>query len=273
MGEYKKRGVSDFSKFSKQKKIILIFFLFMIAASVIFAITSLIANQNWTMWAFVPLFYFFALFIVTSNLHNLKKILKKLYKPLTVLFYSGMILYFAAFTVFCFLIFGFETTSIPENPDVIIILGCQVYGERPSRMLKSRLETTIEVLEKYPDTVCVVSGGQGPDETVPESETMKLYLVSHGINGDRIYKESESHSSFTNLKFSKNIIEQNNLEHKCIIIVTSEYHLPRTVLIAQRVYPDANIYGVKSNSPHDLFGAGILREFFAFMKSFIVDKA
>jgi len=267
-----KNKKSGFSGFSIYKKIIIIFLFIPVIASVIFTITSLMANTSWAIWHFFPLIYFFSLFIITYHLHSLKKILKKLYKPLTFIFYSGMILYFVVFSIFCFLIFGYQPDKIPENPDLIIILGCQVYGTTPSNMLKSRLDTAIEALNKYPDIKCIVSGGQGPDETVPEAETMQLYLVSRGIDESRIYKESESSSSFKNLSYSKNIITENNLESKNIIIITSEFHVPRASMIAKRVYPDANIYAVKSNSAYDLFGAGIIREFFAFVKSFIIDR-
>jgi len=262
----------SFSDFSIRKKIIIIFLFILVIASVVFSITSLMANVTWAIWHFFPFIYFFSLFIVTYHLHNLKKILKKAFKILTVIFYSGMILYFVVFSIFCFLIFGYESNIIPENPDLIIILGCQVYGDKPSNMLKSRLDTAIEALNKYPEIVCIVSGGQGPNETVPEADTMKLYLVNHGIDESRIYKESESSSSFKNLSFSKNVIEENNLKCKDIVIITSEFHVPRASMIAKRIFPDANIYAVKSNSTYDLFGAGIIREFFAFAKSFIVDR-
>jgi len=263
---------SSFSKFSIHRKIIVVFLLVLVLASVVFSITSLMANATWAIWHFFPLIYFFSLFIVTYHLHNLKKILRKAFKILTVIFYSGMILYFIIFSVFCFLIFGYEPNDIPENPDIIIILGCQVYGDTPSNMLKSRLDAAVEALNKYPEIVCIVSGGQGPDEIVPESDTMKLYLVSRGIDENRIYKESESSSSFKNLSYSKNVIEKNNLKCENIIIITSEFHVPRASMIAKRVFPDANIYAFKSNSEYDLFGAGIIREFFAFVKSFIFDR-
>jgi len=256
---------------ANSKKIILLFLFIMVIASVVFTITSLMANSSWTIWAFFPLIYFGLLFIITYNLNRLKKILGKAYKILTGIFYFGMIAYFIVFTIFCFLIFAFEAETLPENPDVVIILGCQVYGSNPSNMLKSRLETAIDVLNKN-SAVCVVSGGQGPDETVPESETMELYLVNHGIDISRIYKESESSSSFKNLSYSKKVIEENNLKYENIIIITSEFHVPRAVMIAKRVFHDANIYAAKSNSPYDLFGAGIIREFFAFVKSFILDR-
>lgn len=274
MAIYKKL---EFSKFSLCRKIIVLFLLIMLVLGFIFSVNAWRLGAGLSVWTFFSAIYFFALFLVTYNLHNLKKILKKTYKPLTVIFYSGMILFFVVFTVFCFLILGYTSGNIPDNPDLVIVLGCQVYGYNPSTELKSRLNKSIGILNKYPDLICIVSGGQGYDETVAEAAVMKKYLVDNNISENRIYEEDESSNTLENLLLSKKLIEDNNLKHGNIIIVTSEYHIPRATLIAKRIYPaDAQFYAVKAKSPFPmifpLFNAGIVREFFAFVKSFIFDR-
>ena len=271
MPDYRKHS------FSKKRKVLVLFLLIMLVLSIIFSITALIAGAGLSVWTFFAFIYFFALFIVTYHLHNLKKILKKIYTALTAVFYSGMILFFIVFTVFCVLILGYTTSDIPENPDLVIVLGCQVKGENPGNLLKSRLDKVGEVLNKYPGAACIVSGGQGPDEIVRESKVMKKYLADKGIDEGRIYEEGESSTTFENLLFSKKLIEENNLNHANIIIITSEYHIPRAMIIAKRVYTDnTQIYAAKAKSPFPmifpLFNAGVVREFFAFAKSYIFDK-
>jgi len=266
-----------FFGFSPQRKIITVFLLVMSAISVVVGFFSLNGGAGQAFWAFFPLFYFFALLLITYNLHNLKKILRKAYKPLIVIFYSGMILFFAVFTVFSILILGYGADT-PENPDLVIVMGCQTYGYKPSKLLKSRLDKSVEVLNKYPEVLCIVSGGQGPDETVPEAVAMKKYLVDNGIDEKRIYEESESSSSMKNLIFSKKTAADNNLKSKNIIIITNEYHVPRAMMIAKRVYADtdAKLYAVKAKLPYPItvpfFNPGIMREFFAFVKSYIYDR-
>ena len=51
-----------------------------------------------------------------------------------------------------------------ENLDYIIVLGAQVRADGPSKVLKHRLNTAIDYLEKNPETICIVSGGQGCNE-------------------------------------------------------------------------------------------------------------
>ncbi|MGN0593995.1 MAG: YdcF family protein [Hominimerdicola sp.] len=122
----------------------------------------------------------------------------------------------------------------PEGePNVIIVLGCKVRGERPTRMLRRRLDTAYEALQKYPDVLCIVSGGQGSDEILSEAEAMKNYLVEKGISADRIIMEDKSTSTSENLKYSFEILDELGISRD-ITIVTDGFHQYRAGLIAQK---------------------------------------
>ena len=121
----------------------------------------------------------------------------------------------------------------PAENATAVVLGCRVYGERASLSLVERLEAACEYLEEHPDAVCVVSGGQGPGETISEAECMYRWLVRNGIDASRIYKEDRSTSTEENIAFSKEVIEENALNPN-IAIVTSEYHSYRAGVIAEK---------------------------------------
>ncbi|MCL2814264.1 MAG: YdcF family protein [Oscillospiraceae bacterium] len=247
-------------------------FLLLLFFAACFAFVSILAGAGaGNIGAWFPLVYFSLLFAAAYNKDALGKLLKKAYRPLTAVFYTGMFSIAAAFALFAVFILSFPA-DMPKNPDVVIVLGCQVYGDRPGDMLKSRLDAAAGILAGYPDLICVVSGGQGPNETVPEADTMEKYLIGQKTDPGRIYKENESSSTFLNLILSKAKMEENNLKYENIIIVTNEYHIPRAVMLAKRVYTNSNIYAVKAKSPPSLFGSGLMREFFAFVKSYIFDK-
>ena len=93
--------------------------------------------------------------------------------------------------VMTFLMVRAANTKPSENATVIV-LGCKAYGERPSLTLEERLKAAIRYLEANPEAVCIVSGGQGRDETISEAQCMYLYLTDSGIVSDRIYKEDQS---------------------------------------------------------------------------------
>lgn len=121
----------------------------------------------------------------------------------------------------------------PENA-TLIVLGCKAYGERPSIMLEERLKAAIQYLNANPAAACVVSGGQGADETISEAECMYLYLTDNGIAPDRIYKEDQSTTTRENLAFSYEIIKIQNL-NESIAIATNNFHEYRAGKIADNL--------------------------------------
>ena len=119
-----------------------------------------------------------------------------------------------------------------DNPQAVIVLGCQVRGETPSIMLKNRLDTALETLNEYPDTVCVVSGGKGKGEDISEAEAMRRYLTENGIPESRIINEDKSKNTRENISFSKEILDERGIDRA--IIVTNDFHQYRADIYARR---------------------------------------
>lgn len=120
----------------------------------------------------------------------------------------------------------------PEKPNMVVVLGCQLWGEDPSPMLKKRLDKAYELLARYPDIPVVVTGGQGDDEIISEGEGMKRYLVKRGISEDRIIVEDKSTSTYENIRNAFDITDKMGLSRD-ITIATSEYHVYRASLMAK----------------------------------------
>lgn len=123
-----------------------------------------------------------------------------------------------------------------ERPigDTVIVLGCRVKGSVPTKALLSRCNTAYNYLVENKKAVAVLSGGQGSDENISEAECMKQILVEKGIEASRLYIEYKSTSTYENLKFSYNIIENNSLS-KQVIICTNEYHICRALMTAKNM--------------------------------------
>ena len=122
----------------------------------------------------------------------------------------------------------------PDKPETVIVLGCRVKGKRPTRMLRRRLDAAFELMINDPDCLCIVSGGQGSGEVISEACAMKDYLVEKGTPENRIIMEDKSTSTFENLKFSKEIIQERNLSEN-VTIVTDGFHEYRASLIAKKL--------------------------------------
>ncbi len=122
----------------------------------------------------------------------------------------------------------------PEPSSTVVVLGCRVYGERPSRMMVARLKAAKAYLDKNPDSACILSGGKGDDEDISEAECMYRWLIAEGVSADRLYKEDKSTSTRENLLFSKQIIDKEGL-NKNIAIATNEFHEYRAQQIAKEL--------------------------------------
>lgn len=142
----------------------------------------------------------------------------------------GVIILFLTITFSLFMIFAAKQKPV-GNPTVVV-LGCRVYGENASLMLMERLESAEKYLNKNPDALCIVSGGQGEGELISEAECMFRYLKTAGIDPIRIYKEDQSTSTRENLLFSRKIMLQEKLNEE-VLIVTNEFHLYRSSKIAK----------------------------------------
>lgn len=155
--------------------------------------------------------------------------------------------------------------------DYVIVPGARLYGEIPSPSLMDRLITTLEYAQEYTEPKIIVTGGQGPGETIPEAEAMKKFLVQKGISESRIIKEDKSTSTFENLKFSRDIIEtMDERESIKVLVITSDFHILRTKMLANRL--GFTVYGLPAETPKVTKAKSYLREYLAIIKSFIFDK-
>ena len=118
------------------------------------------------------------------------------------------------------------------DKDFIVILGCwfRPDGSLPP-LLRGRVDRALafwrEEKAAGKDAVLIPSGGQGPDETMPEAEAMRRYLLSQGIPEDRIFPETRSRNTFENMAFSKKIIDETRPEGKAVF-ATTNYHVFRS---------------------------------------------
>ncbi|EGC8557617.1 YdcF family protein [Listeria monocytogenes] len=141
--------------------------------------------------------------------------------------------------------FSGTRTKPSDNADTVLILGAKVNGDpaEPAEVLKERLDAAVTYLNENPTMQVVVSGGQGEDESASEASVMEEYLVNKGITRSRIKIEDKSRRTEENIKYSK---EKFNLGKT--VIVTSDYHMYRTLMLAKRQGLDASGLPAKSQS-------------------------
>ncbi len=200
---------------------------------------------------------------------------KPLYKLTSAIIRRIVIVIFVIWISSFLIIQGLIINSISSSNedikvDYVLVLGAGLRGEEPSLTLSRRLNKSLEYLEMNPDVKAIVSGGQGPGETITEAEAMKRFLVKNGIEEQRIIKEDKSTNTKENIMFSKDILDRiENEEIQEIIIISSEFHLFRAQFLAKR--NGFISYGIPARTPNIVILNYFIREYFAVVKSFIFD--
>lgn len=135
----------------------------------------------------------------------------------------------------------------PQKNSTLVVLGCKVYGTKPSLLLRYRLDSALEYLNENPQSKAVLSGGQGADEDISEAQCMYEYLVENGVDKSRLFLEDKSTNTFENIKFSKAVMDGNGIDSEKVVVVTNSFHLYRGELFAKKCNINADGLGAKSN--------------------------
>ncbi|WP_130836257.1 YdcF family protein [Lachnoclostridium sp. Marseille-P6806] len=146
--------------------------------------------------------------------------------------------------------------------DYLVVLGAQVRPTGPSGVLRYRLDTACDYLAENPDTLCIVSGGQGANEPEPEGAAMKKYLVQRGIAAERIIEENQSGNTVENIRNSSAYF---NAEEASVGIVTNNFHVFRGVRIARKA-GYGWVCGIAAPSVGFYLPNNMLRETFGIVK-------
>ena len=123
----------------------------------------------------------------------------------------------------------------PEEPvEYVVVLGAKVNADGPSVSLWDRICAAYEYADAHPDTILILSGGQGTDEPITEAACMHRELFWMGIGLRQMRVEPHATSTWENLNFSLDLIEEETGKRPTKIgVISSEYHLFRASLFAK----------------------------------------
>ena len=137
------------------------------------------------------------------------------------------------------------------NRNCMIILGCGLRKDgTPTPLLAGRIDSALRYNEMRKsltgkDLSFITSGGQGADETVSESASMKRYLIEHNIPSEQIFEENRSCSTLENMQFSSKIIRNIDPDAK-VAFSTNNYHVFRSGVFASSTGMKAIGIGAKT---------------------------
>ncbi|WP_405872258.1 YdcF family protein [Streptomyces zaomyceticus] len=185
----------------------------------------------------------------------------------TTLFLLG----YVSFLFVCFVGYAFlyGRMRVRRDADYVVVLGSGLIGgRRVPPLLASRLDRGREVYEKLAAherrdgvaPVLITSGGQGPDEELPESHAMADYLVERGFPAEAVVREDRSRTTEENMLFSRELMERERPGASCVI-VTNNFHAFRASLMARRAGMDGQVVG--SPTAAYFWPSATIREFVA----------
>ncbi len=118
----------------------------------------------------------------------------------------------------------------PRGSDVIVVLA----GGS-----ENRVKLGIELFKQGFGANMLFSGKTPIARNITAAESMAVQSERSGVPKEKIVLEDKSTSTYENAIFTKQLLEISN--YKSAIIVTSNYHMRRTMLVFNKAFKDTDI--------------------------------
>ena len=133
-----------------------------------------------------------------------------------------------------------ERAAKLEDVDCILILGCRVYSNEPSVMLRDRVMQGVELYNLGASETLFMTG-DSRDRYYDETGVMSRLAEENGVPTENIVTDRYGLSTYDSIFRAAKVYG-----YKKVIIVTQEYHLTRALYIAKQF--GMNAYGVASDT-------------------------
>ena len=207
----------------------------------------------------------FFLFMVIRIHHSTHLLFNRFIASLYALLSASFLIFSVAFIAF--MLYSILYLIIPKNKhyDYIIIHGAGLlHGNQVTPLLKRRIDKALEVFRqsKNSQVKLIASGGLGSGETISEAAAIANYIQKQAsdIPNDRLLLEEQSHSTYENLLFSKQLAEK-EMKKPRFLFVTNAYHVFRTIVYARRLHMAGDGLGCSTAAYY--IPSAFIREFIA----------
>lgn len=187
-------------------------------------------------------------------------------KPITLLLIAAVILFLSLEAVI--LLNSDKYTPVPS--EAVLILGNSLEeGRIPSKITSERLEKGLMLYQNgFCDTI-IVSGGKGPSDEIAVADAMQKWLIYKGVPEKNILVENQSANTLENILYAKEIALKYDIED--IILVTSDFHIYRSMLIADKIFDEVTGAASMSNTSLTTF-LWYIKEPFSLIKYCIMQE-
>jgi uncharacterized SAM-binding protein YcdF (DUF218 family) len=127
-------------------------------------------------------------------------------------------------------VYTFAQKDETRPADAAIVLGAAVFGERPSPVLRERINHAIGLYQAGTVRMIIFTGGQGDPGEATEADVAAAYAIAHGVPAAAILRETTSTNTWQNLAYAQEIAAPQELES--FLIVSTPFHMRRALAIA-----------------------------------------
>ena len=142
-----------------------------------------------------------------------------------------------------------DIPPLPEKIDYALVLG----GE--AHFMPSRAKAAAELYHRGICKLFFTSGGVLRDTAhgmLTEAAALKEEMIALGVPSKLIIEEKAATTTVENMTLSERMVRDMLGEgRKSVAIVTSRFHLRRSVLLAESFIKDADIFGAAGEYPSD----------------------
>lgn len=166
--------------------------------------------------------------------------------------------------LFGFLMLKEYTLPKPGSYTAMIVPGAQINPDgTPSVQLEWRLSKALDIWRQQSMPI-VVTGARGADEPVTEASVMRDWLIQRGVPASDIAMDETSMNTKENIANAMRLLPGGTVD---VMIVTSDYHLPRALQVARDL--GLNPSGAGSPIKPEFWWKNHLRETLAWGKYFL----
>jgi uncharacterized SAM-binding protein YcdF (DUF218 family) len=134
-------------------------------------------------------------------------------------------------------IYRYGNTSTDVQADAAIVLGAAVWGEQVSPVFRERINHALDLYRQGKVRKIIFTGGQGNKDEETEAVAAREYAIKSGIPKQDIFIEENSHTTYENVLYAKQLADAQGL--KKVLIVSDPLHMKRAVAMARNIGLDA----------------------------------
>ncbi|HCR48795.1 MAG TPA: protein sanA-like protein [Bacteroidetes bacterium] len=137
------------------------------------------------------------------------------------------------------MIYTYASEHDEKVADAAVVLGAAAWYNRPSPVLRERINHAIRLFQSGQVSVLIFTGGKGKGAPMAESEVARRYAIQQGVPASQIHIETVSQTTWENVREATRLTRELGL--KRLLLVSDPFHMKRAIRMGRDagmdVYP------------------------------------